>query len=254
MAASEGVKAADMCLRILEYVAFEPEAAGVTQIAEAVGTAKSAAFKHLQTLIDHGFVVQDPISTRYRLGPKSWLLSRNAPDLDDIAKVALPLMQAARNELGVAVVLSAPTPQSVFVLATCASNREIEIGVKAGSQLTLHASAQGKVFLAFGGARMMEALRQAPLTAITPRTITDPAQLAAEIAEVRARGYAVAPEESLLGVNALAAPVYNYDRALIGSIGLIGSVQHIERVPQPEMIARLLKLTSETSRLLGYSE
>lgn len=140
----------------------------------------------------------------------------------------------------------------MFVLATCASNREIEIGVKAGSQLSLHASAQGKVFLAFGRSTMMDALRQMPMTAITPLTITDPDLLAAEIALVKQRGYAVAPEESLLGVNALAAPIYNYDSSLIGSIGLIGSVQHIEREPQAAMIERLLRLTSEVSRSLGF--
>ncbi|MBT9246246.1 IclR family transcriptional regulator (plasmid) [Gemmobacter fulvus] len=252
MAAVEGVKAADLCLRILEYVAFEPEPAGVTQIAEFAGIAKSAAFKHLQTLIDHGFVVQDTATTRYRLGPKSWLLSRHAQSLDDIAAVALPLMLAARNALGVAVVLSAPTPQSAFVLSTVASNQQIEIGVKPGSQLSLHASAQGKVFLAFGAPELMQKLRQGPLPRITPRTITDPAALAAELPLIRQRGYATAPEQSLLGVNAIAAPVYNYDNTLIGSVGLIGSVQHILDDPQPELVARLCQLTADISAALGH--
>lgn len=251
MAAQEGVKAADMCLRILEFVAFESDGAGVTQIAGHVGMAKSAIFKHLQTLIDHGFVTQDVSSSRYRLGPKAWLLARNAPNLDDVAANALPLMQAARNELGLGVVLSSPTPQSAFVVATVASNHQIEIGVRPGSQLSLHASAQGKVYLAFGPREALERICDAPLAAVTPRTITDPNILRAEVENVRQNGYAVAPGESLLGINVIAAPVWNYEGKLVASIGLIGSVQHIASVPDQMLVSRLLALTRSVSAALG---
>jgi IclR family transcriptional regulator, KDG regulon repressor len=253
MASVDGVKAADVCLNILEYVAFDSDGAGVTQIATHIGLAKSAVFKHLQTLIDHGFVTQDPSSTRYRLGPKAWLLARNAPDLNDIAANAMPLMQATRNELGLAVVLSCPTPNSVFVVATVPSSHQIEIGVKPGGQLSLHASAQGKVYLAFGPADALERVCAGPLLSITQRTVVDPAQLRAEVEAVGRLGYAVAPEESLLGVNALAAPIFNYEGKLVGSIGLIGSVQHLGTPPDASHIARLLQLTRDVSHALGAS-
>lgn len=151
MAGNEGVKAADLCLRILEHVAFSPEPKGVTQIADVAGIAKSAAFKHLQTLIDHG-LVQDPTTSRYRLGPKAWLIGQQAQSLNDITAIALPFMLAARNETGLAVVLSTPMPSSAYVVLTCPSTHQIEIRVRAGSHLALHASAQGKVFLAMGPA------------------------------------------------------------------------------------------------------
>lgn len=252
MSANEGVKAAEVCLKILEFVAFEADGAGVTQIAQVVGIAKSAVFKHLQTLMDRGFVTQDPASSRYRLGPKAWLLARNAPNLDDVASVAMPLMQAARNELGLAVVLSSPTPNSVFVVATVSSNHQIEIGVRAGGQLTLHASAQGKVYLAFGPPQTLPRLLAEPLDRITPRTVTDPAVLSAEVAEVRRIGYATAPEESLLGINALAAPIFNYEGKMVGSIALIGSVQHLATPPDAGLIERLLRLTQDVSAALGH--
>lgn len=251
MAASEGVKAADVCLRILDYVAFAPEPAGVTQIAEAAGIAKSAAFKHLQTLMDHGLVAQDAATARYRLGPKAWLIGRQARSLDDVAGIALPFMLAARNESGLAVVLSTPMPASAYVVLTCPSTHQIEIGVRTGSHLALHASAQGKVFLAYGPPKLLENLRAAPLAAITPHTITGFARLEREIAGVRAQGFAAAPQESLLGVNAVAAPIVNYENRVIGSIGFVGSVQHIPVEPEPMLVSRLLRLTKEISAALG---
>lgn len=248
---NDGVKASDMALRILELVAFGHGPAGVTQIAEAVGIAKSAAFKHLQTLADHGFVVQDTTSARYRLGPKAWLLSRVAPPLDDVAGVAGPFMEAARSETGLAVVLSAPTRHSAFVLSTLTSTQPVEIGVRPGSELSLHASAQGKVHLAFGDPSLLDSLRDSALAPMTPRTITSYETLVAEIAAVRQRGYALAPEEVLLGVNAIAAPIYNYDDRLVASVCLIGSIQHLASDPQPEIVDRLLALARDISSALG---
>lgn len=248
---SDIVQAADTTLKILEFVALSPQPPGVTQVAEAVGIAKGAAHKHLYTLLENGFVVQDATTTRYRLGPKAWLLSRMAPSLDDVASVALPLMTATRDETGLAVVLSVPSPRAAFVLATVPSTQPIDIGVRPGSELALHASAQGKVFLAFGDPAQIERLRDKPLHAFTPRTPTSYDALLAEIEQIRRQGYATAAEEALLGVNVVAAPIRNYERKVVASVGLIGSVQHIAPNPDPSLVRRLLDLSEGVSRALG---
>ena len=240
------VRAADTCLRILQEVAFAELPQGVTQIAGKVGIAKGAVHKHLRTLIDHGMIVQDPVTSLYRLGPKIWLMGQKAPDGQALLEIAQPLMQAARDELGLAVVLSVPTPKSAFVLATMRSNQPIDIGVRPGSELQLHSSAQGKVFLAFGPSELWDQVK-APLEAVTPKTITDIDTLTRDIRRDRELGFSVAPEESLLGINALAAPIFNADRTLVGSIGLIGSIQHLSAQPTPHQLDVLMKLTEAIS-------
>lgn len=246
MELTSNVRAADTCLRILQQIAFAEQPQGVTQIAGKVGIAKSAVHKHLRTLIDHGMIVQDPITSLYRLGPKIWLMGQKAPDGQMLSEIALPLMQAVRDDLGLAVVLSVPTPKAAFVLATLRSNQPIDIGVRPGSELQLHSSAQGKVFLAFGPADLWDQL-QIPLEAVTPRTTTDVETLRREIEEIRLAGYAVAPEESLLGINALAAPIFNATGTTVGSIGLIGSIQHLTAEPTPHQLKVLMDLTGAIS-------
>lgn len=243
---TETVRAADTCLRILEEIAFSEQSQGVTQLAGKVGTAKGAVHKHLRTLIDRGMVVQDPVTSLYRLGPKIWLMGQRAPVGQALAEIALPLMQVARDELGLAVVLSVPTPQSAFVLATLRSNQPIDIGVQPGSELNLHSSAQGWVFLAYD-AQHRNAAQGAPLPQVTPKTITSFQDLEREIIRVRDRGYAVAPEQSLLGINALAAPIFDRAGRLVGSIGLIGSIQHLGVEPTAQQIGILLDLTRKIS-------
>jgi len=248
---SDGVKAADTSLHILETVAFSQDPLGVTQIAMDVGIAKGAVFKHLHTLMGRGYLVQDPISTRYKLGPKAWLISKLAPSVDDIAALTEPLMREARANTGLAVVLSTPTPKSAFVLATFPGNKSIEIGVRPGSELEFHASAQGKIFLAYGPKSLTDSLSKRKLQALTRCTIISFEELLDQIGEVRKKGYATAPEESLLGVNAIAAPIYDYRDNLVASVGLVGSIQHLPKDDSPEIVKTILDLAASISKVLG---
>ncbi len=245
------VQAADTVLAVLETVAFAEGPIGVTQVAGIVGIAKSAAFRHLRTLLDRGYLLQDPLSSRFRLGPKVFLLGRMAPGGQDLAAVMQPALREARDASGLSVVLSTPTPQGAFVLTTLSGMQAVDIGVRIGSSLALHASAQGKVFLAFGSAGLLDRLLASPLPAFTRHTITGAAELTAEVARVRAQGYAVAPEEVLLGVNALAAPVQDPHGTVVASVALVGSIQHIAAQPDARLIRIVLQLAERARSLMA---
>jgi DNA-binding IclR family transcriptional regulator len=247
----KGIQAADTVLSVLEAVAFAEEPIGVTQAAAAAGVVKSAAFRHLRTLVDRGYLVQDASTSRFRLGPKVFLLGRLAPAGQDLAGLLQPAMREARDACGFSAVISTPTPQGAFVLGTMPGTQPIDIGVRVGSSLSLHGSAQGKVFLAFGPGALLDRVLAAPRPAGTPHTITDAAALEAEIARVRERGYATAPEETLLGVNSIAAPVRDARGELVAAVALVGSIQHIEREPEPRLIRIVLDFAATSSRLVA---
>ena len=248
-----GVQAADTVLSILEMVAFSQESLGVTQIAAALGTAKGATFRHLQTLLDRGYVVQDPASSRFRLGLKAFSLGRSAPVEWDLAALLAAPMRHARDATGLSVVLSTPTLQGACVLATLPGTKIIEIGVRVGSILAMHASAQGKVLLAFGRPARLDRLADAGLARFTERTITSKAALSAEIEAVKMQGYAAAPEEVLPGINTLAAPVFDRNGALAAAVAVVGSIQHVPARPDPQLVALVLNLGSTASRLVSSS-
>ena len=107
----------------------------------------------------------------------------------------------------------------------------IEIGVRRGSRLSLRGSAQGQVTLAFGETGLLDELAGQDLPALTPKTLTDPDQLHRRIAETARIGHAFAPEETRLGVNALAAPVFDHGGRLVATVALIGSIQHLSTSP-----------------------
>lgn len=247
-----GVRAADTVLAALEAVAWAREPIGVTQIAQAIGATKSAVFRHLQTLVERGYLTQDADTNRFRLGPKAFLIGHLAPPVWDIARVLERPMRDLRDATGLAVVLSTPSPRGALVVATFPGTHAIEIGVRPGSELALHASAQGKIFLAFGPQSLTDPVLAAPLQAFTDRTITEAAALLEELARVRMQGHALAPEEALLGINALAAPLRDHRDALVGAVALVGSIQHLAPQPAPELIDAITRLAEEGSRLLGH--
>ena len=244
-----GVQAADTALSILETVAFSQEPLGVTQIASALGTAKGATFRYLQTLLDRGYLVQDPVTSRFRLGLKAFSLGRNAPAEWDLAALLAIPMRQARDATGLSVVLSTPALQGACVLATVPGTKVIEIGVRVGSTLAMHASAQGKVFLAFERRSRLDQIAEIELTRFTERTITSKAELCAEIKVVGEQGYATAPEEVLPGINTVAVPVLNKSGSAIAALALVGSIQHIPAPPSELILKSILNLGIIASRL-----
>jgi IclR family transcriptional regulator, KDG regulon repressor len=245
----EIVRASDVTLRVLETIAFAPGPMGVTAVAQKVGIAKSGALTHLHTLMFRGYLLQDPDTNRYTLGPKAWLFAQIAPPTDDLAQIAEGAMKRAREETGMSVVLSIPTRTSVFVLQTLHNLQAVEIGVRRGSELPLHASAQGKVALAFGSPELKAALHEEALVQLTPHTITDPEALRREVERVRELGYASAPEQVLLGVNTIAAPIFDRSGALVACVGLVGSIQHLSETQ--EQVSALLRMSRSVSASIG---
>ena len=92
------------------------------------------------------------------------------------------------------------------------------------------------------------------------RTLTDPDQLHPRIAETAGIGHAVSPEETRLGVNALAVPVFDhvFDRVfdhggrLVATVTLIGSIQHLSTSPAEEHVAAIRDLASAISQTQGH--
>ncbi|WP_173932446.1 IclR family transcriptional regulator [Chelativorans sp. Marseille-P2723] len=246
------VRAAETTLAVLEVVAFSEEELGVTQIAQRLSLSKGAVFRHLQGLVDRGFVAQDPITSRYRLGVKASLIGRIAPPANDLASAAEGPMRDTRDRTAITTVLSAPTVSGALVLATIIGYRTIEIGVRKGSELPFHASAQGKVMLAFGPPTLMERTLRLGLPALTPHTITDPDQLVTEVAAISKRGFATAPEEALLGINTIAAPVFDRSGQLVGAAALCGSIQYVPADHDEELAGLAQEMAARISRTLGY--
>src|SRR5262245_4994769 len=103
-----GVRAAETTLRILETVAFSRDPLGVTQIAKQLNLSKAGVFRYLQSLIEHGFVVQSRDTLRYRLGPKAYAVSHQAPVGSDLIEASDDPIRELSKKTGLSIVLGVP--------------------------------------------------------------------------------------------------------------------------------------------------
>lgn len=238
-------------LRILELLANTDEACGVTAIAAALDVPKARAHRHLTALKQQGFVTQDARSSRYRIGWRLFLLGQRVIRQFDVVALARPIMEELRDTVGQTIVISTFDNGEVIVLDLVRGRSMLEILLNPGTKFALHTVAQGKIALAFGPPSLLQTLLQAPLAAPTPRTVTEPERLRAELALVRERGWAEAPEEVFLGINALAAPLYQSGRTLFGAVAIVGSIHYLPAQAEPQVVQALRSAAARISALLG---
>lgn len=250
--AIDGVQAVVLALRIIEHMAAEPDAAGVTAIADALGSTKSRIHRHLRTLVHQGYLEQAGDSEKYRVGEQLLFLGRSLNTRFDLATVAGEAMRELRDTLGHSTVISQPESDGMRVLATISGNSMMEIGVKRGSLLGFHHSAQGKLALAFGAPSLLQRVLRSRLPMRSPKTITNPRVLQREIDRIRRQGWAIAPGESALGINTLAAPIFDAGGAFAGTVAIVDSIQYIGDPPAEAQVRAVVRTARRISALLGH--
>jgi len=248
----DGVQAVVFALEILEYLAQQQASVGVTELARAFDTTKSRMHRHLQTLVGAGYIIREDDTERYRVSTRLMALGRAVSENFELTAAARPAMREMRDQLGHPVVLSQPTPAGVEILAMQTGKSTLEIGVKVGSTISYNATAQGKVALAFGDPATRLKVLNSKLQADTPQSIVDPMKLSEEIEKVREHGWATSPNEALIGLNALAAPIFDAGGAFVGVVAIVDSIQFLGDPPTPEQIAMVTDAGKRISRHLGY--
>ncbi len=249
-----GTGTLDLALRVVEYLAYQSGPTPLGVIAAAFGASKSTVYRHLQTLQRHGFVRHDVTTGAYDIGVKMMVLGEASRSRFDIVSTARPELIQLRDATGQAVTICTLIDDEVVVLELTQGRTVIEFATRPGTRMALHASAHGKVWLAFGPDTLLSKLASGPLQAWTPQTLTDVDALVRDVEQVRARGWSEAPDEVISGVNALAAPVRNHHGALIASIAIVGAKQFIPAEPGPGQIKAVLETAARISKTMGWRQ
>ncbi|RKO23742.1 IclR family transcriptional regulator [Pseudarthrobacter phenanthrenivorans] len=156
----------------------------------------------------------------YRVGQRIWRLGLLAPAQQNIAEVAAPFMQDVLFVTHNVVNLFILDGQEVLLVERMSGTGAGQPFRRVGARLPLHASAAGKIMLAYGAKELLTAAVQ-HLEPHTPRTITSAAALAAEVERVRASGYATTEEEAGPDNYGLAVPVFLPNKQVVAALGIV---------------------------------
>jgi DNA-binding IclR family transcriptional regulator len=241
----ERVASARRSLAILDLLAAEP-ALGTNEIARRTGSTASTASRQLGTLVEAGLVERVPATGQYRLGIRFVALATAVLARLDVRTVAHPHLEALVAEVGETATLSVPGDPDAVTVDVVRAPHYVQGSSQLGRPSIAHATAAGKVMLAFNGSSTA-----APLTAYTERTITDRRELDAELDRICRRGWADAYEERERGLNAIAAPVWANDGGLAGIVALQGPIPRFGRNAARAALPALLERTAAVSAELG---
>lgn len=249
---SDTIQSVALALQVLETLANAHGDIGVTELASTLGTTKSRIHRHLRSLMTLGYISQSEQTERYRIGSRLIALGQAASQSADLTSVAQKHMQVLRDRTGQAVSLGQVDPAGIRILNTLHGTMQIEVGVRPGSLLGYCNSAQGKVALASMHPQRWQDLIPQSIPATTQHTISDRETLLSHIAEIAVSGWATAPNETMLGLNALACPIFNAAGETVATIALVSLTQYIETPPQPEQIEAVREAAALISVDLGY--
>jgi IclR family acetate operon transcriptional repressor len=239
------VAATGRSLAILDALA-ENGPLGTNELARRTGAAPSTVSRQLGTLAEARLVEHVPGSGRYRLGIRLVELANRVLAGLDVRTVARPHLEELVAAVGETATLSVPGDPDAVTIDFVPTQHYVQGVTRLGRPSVAHATAAGKVMLAFTGRAPSP-----PLAAYTKRTITNPAELADELARVHRRGWADAYEEREPELNAIAAPVWQNGGELAGIVALQGPTRRFGRAAARKALPLLLERTEAVSSALG---
>ncbi|CAN5894309.1 IclR family transcriptional regulator [soil metagenome] len=237
------VQSVDRAVRVLEILAHAGEA-GVTEIAAELAVHKSTAFRLVAALEQRGLVEQHAERGKYRLGVGVLRLAAATTARLDLVQESRALCRALAVETGETVNVTVLSDDAALYVDQVAGSSALQPHNWVGQRIPLHATSNGKVLLsAMSDEEAVEVVGRRPRT-FTDHTVSGPAQLVTQLAEVRAAGYAVAVDELEAGLTAVAAPVFNAHGDLVASLSVSGPSFRL----RGERLAAATDATVETAR------
>jgi len=238
-------------LSILQFFKGSPEAM-IPEVADALGLSRSTTYRIAERLRELGFLEVNASTNRWRLGREAVQLGVVALQSTDVMQVAPELLQALLQMAGEAVNLAVFDADSMILLYREQGPQSVTISSRLGSHRPMHASSLGKAFLAaMGDAERRVLLGRIVLKRYTEQTITTPAALDREIAEIRARGYSIDRSEFEATLACCAAAVFDHRGLPVAAISVSGPAERVS--PQFERIGGMVSNTARAISIrLGF--
>jgi IclR family acetate operon transcriptional repressor len=221
---------------------------GTNEIARRTGLHPSSISRLLATLVDAGLAEHVSETGRYRLGLRLLELGNAVLARLDLREIARPHLRALAKATGETATLSAPGEPDAITVDFAQSASSVQSVARLGRPSVAHATATGKVSLAFGDVEPAGG----PLHAFTDRTIVDRGLLAAEIDRVRGQGWAQAVGEREHDLNAVAAPVRGSRGELAAVLGVQGPASRFDAEAMARALEPLLARAAAVSDALGW--
>lgn len=251
---TKGNQSGEKLLAVFEYLVLAEGPRKLSEIAGALEMNSSTTLRFVTTLVDCGYVKQDPQTQQYRPTFKVCALSERLMGRKALVSAARPFMEKLSRVSGESVCMGVREENKVVYVEVLRARNQSLMAVQAvGHYAQMHCNGIGKLFLSAYSEEELENYRQTEgLTEYTEFTITDMGELRQELEQVRAQGYAFDNQERELGARCVAFPVYGPSGALIAGISVTGPYSRLTDEKILPHLGEFREIVDEISREMGF--
>jgi IclR family transcriptional regulator, acetate operon repressor len=236
----------DRTLQLLDAVVADGGRSSVAALARALQIPVASAHRHIATLVRAGYLAPSTYG-RHLPGSKLRSLAAKIDDRQILANAAVPVLErlAARTEHIVQLGIFENDMVTYLVKAGQSADA---LFTKVGMQLEAYCSGIGKVLLAhLSASAQADYLAGGPFVALTPHTITNPADMRAELERVADQDFAEDLQEVALGLQCIAVPVRSQCGSVVAAISASCAAADVEHGAK----SRNLRLLREAAVKIG---
>lgn len=239
-------------LALLDFFTRERPQIGLSDLARLTGINKATCFRLMSELTDHGLAEQVPTTKEYRIGPAVLRLAALREATVPMRQAALPLLQTLATDTGETAHLSQLVAGKLGTIAFAyAAASGMQVMMEDADQLPFHATSSGNAVLAWLPLADQAAVLAGPLAAITGHTTTDPTALRAEIAGVRARGWATIRNAFEADVASVAVPLFDLHGRVLGALAIAAPAMRLGEGETHMILRRLVPAARAVMALWG---
>jgi len=240
-------------LTLLEAVAAARDDVGVTELARATRFSKATVFRFLDTLVQAGYLEQDPHTSRYRLTQRLRQVAMRTPAPPSISDAARPILRRLVEKTGETAYLAVLSGTECLFLDRVDSDHPLRVHTTSGSRYPLHVGAASKALLAFQADQQLLESTLAHLHAVTPHTITSRTRLLRDLATIRERGYAISQSEWREGISAVAAPARDIAGRVVAALAISGPTSRLPMKELTSVAPHVVRAGLALSSSLGWT-
>jgi DNA-binding IclR family transcriptional regulator len=252
-----GVQSVEVGGRILAALVNAGKPLMLRELATMADVAPAQAHAYLVSFRKLELVEQDAASGRYQLGPFALQLGIARLRSFDPLRLAGQAIIEFSEEIGLMVTIAVWGTHGPTIVQVQEGSDQVHVNVRTGTVFSIAGTATGKVFAAFMPPKVVESqvteeLRKgARIQGVGAATSRK--ELEADVAKARSLGYAPTESKPVTGINAIAAPVFDYSGKMQLVITIIGPMGVLDVGPGSTYTKALLGFTHRLSAQLGYT-
>lgn len=239
-------------LEIVEALVKEGRPLSAAKIADVTGLPKATVHRLCALLTETGFVAPVPTGEGLGVGPRlrDLAMATVAVDLDHGQRHRI--LTDLSQEIGETCNFNIPVGGEMYYIDRVETKWPLRTQLPIGSRVPLHCTASGKLYLAsLPSGRRRQMIQALDLTPHTPGTITDPAELLANLESIRRNKVGTDNQEFIEGMVAVAVPVTDAKGRLAGTLACHGPTVRMSMEMAQSFIPALRRAAAKLSQVGG---